>query len=52
MSQISKIQRASMVSNENRPVLTKQKQKIISSQDRPKVFANKNTNRQNNGMDL
>ena len=40
--QMSNIQRASMASNDQRPILTKQKQKIISSQDRPKVFNNKN----------
>ena len=49
--QMSNIQRASMASNDQRPILTKQKQKIISSQDRPKVFTNKNNNvRQNNGI--
>lgn len=41
---MNNIQRASMASD-NRPVLTKQKQKIISSQDRPRVFAQKSVNR-------
>ena len=41
--QMSNIQRASAASD-HRPILTKQKQKIISSQDRPKVFTNKGTN--------
>ena len=48
--QMNNIQRSSVVSSEqHRPVLTKQKQKIISSQDRPKVFApaHKNTNNLN-----
>ena len=31
---------------QQRPVLTKQRQKIISSQDRPKIFAPKNVTRQ------
>ena len=44
---MNNIQRSSVVSSEHRPVLTKQKQKIISSQDRPKVFTQGNKNNSN-----